>query len=136
MIVESKDAIFDENRFSLVPRPSLRIPNGTEDISGSVVPKEVTEEEDAKTFDEAIKSHDVTLWKEAINDEKYFIMGGNGYDKKRDKIREKPDKTKHKTESVEKSTVKSQTRQNQSQRNQKVKENKEEGLKLPIYKVV
>ncbi|GJS17458.1 zinc finger, CCHC-type containing protein [Tanacetum coccineum] len=27
-------------RFSLVPRPSLRIPNGTEDIGGLVVPKE------------------------------------------------------------------------------------------------
>ncbi|GKB29282.1 hypothetical protein Tco_0868683, partial [Tanacetum coccineum] len=31
-IIESMDAIFDENRFSSVPRPSLRIPNGTEDI--------------------------------------------------------------------------------------------------------
>ncbi|GKD35335.1 zinc finger, CCHC-type containing protein [Tanacetum coccineum] len=31
-------------RFSLVPRPSLRIPNRTEDIGGSVVPKKVTEE--------------------------------------------------------------------------------------------
>ncbi|GKA67814.1 hypothetical protein Tco_0767731 [Tanacetum coccineum] len=37
--------IFDENRFSLVPRPSQRFMiNGTEDIGGSVVPKEVTEE--------------------------------------------------------------------------------------------
>ncbi|GJY56964.1 putative ribonuclease H-like domain-containing protein [Tanacetum coccineum] len=43
-IIESRDAIFDENRFSSVPRLSLRIPNGTEDIGGSVVPKEVTEE--------------------------------------------------------------------------------------------
>ncbi|GKF94387.1 hypothetical protein Tco_0284087, partial [Tanacetum coccineum] len=43
-IIESRDAIFDENRFSLVPRPSLRIPNGTEDISGLVVPEEVTKE--------------------------------------------------------------------------------------------
>ncbi|GKD19257.1 zinc finger, CCHC-type containing protein, partial [Tanacetum coccineum] len=43
-IIESKDAIFDENRFSSVPRPSLRIPNGTEEISGSVVHEEVTEE--------------------------------------------------------------------------------------------
>ncbi|GJW30662.1 hypothetical protein Tco_0047537 [Tanacetum coccineum] len=35
----------DENRFSSVPRPSQRsLINGTEDISGSVVPKEVTEE--------------------------------------------------------------------------------------------
>ncbi|GJW32216.1 zinc finger, CCHC-type containing protein [Tanacetum coccineum] len=31
-------------RFSSVPRPSLRIPNGTEDIGGSVAPKEATDE--------------------------------------------------------------------------------------------
>nr|GEW19431.1 zinc finger, CCHC-type [Tanacetum cinerariifolium] len=37
-IIES-NAIFDENRFSSVPRPSLRIPNRTEDIDGSVVPE-------------------------------------------------------------------------------------------------
>ncbi|GKE19182.1 hypothetical protein Tco_1426759, partial [Tanacetum coccineum] len=43
-IIESRDVIFDENRFSSVPRPSLRIPNGTEDIGGSVVPEEVIEE--------------------------------------------------------------------------------------------
>ncbi|GKE34325.1 zinc finger, CCHC-type containing protein, partial [Tanacetum coccineum] len=43
-IIESMDAIFDENRFSSVSRPSLRIPNGTEDIGGSVVLEEVTEE--------------------------------------------------------------------------------------------
>nr|GEZ65977.1 zinc finger, CCHC-type [Tanacetum cinerariifolium] len=43
-IIESRDEIFEENRFSLVPRPSLRIPNGTKDIGGSVVPQEVTEE--------------------------------------------------------------------------------------------
>ncbi|GJZ87405.1 zinc finger, CCHC-type containing protein, partial [Tanacetum coccineum] len=42
-IIELKDVIFDENRFSSVPRPSLRIPNGTEDIGGSVVLEEVTE---------------------------------------------------------------------------------------------
>nr|GEV83240.1 zinc finger, CCHC-type [Tanacetum cinerariifolium] len=38
-IIKSKDAIFDENRFSSVPKPSLRIPNGIEYIGGSVVPK-------------------------------------------------------------------------------------------------
>ncbi|GKB40155.1 zinc finger, CCHC-type containing protein [Tanacetum coccineum] len=59
-IIESKDAIFDENRFSSVPRPSQRsLINGTEDIGGLVVLKEVTEE------------------KEAINDEMDSIMGNN-----------------------------------------------------------
>ncbi|GKD33286.1 hypothetical protein Tco_1248795, partial [Tanacetum coccineum] len=55
-IIESKDAIFDENRFSSVPRPSLRIPNGTEDIGGSVVPEEVTEEGVQQPEPELIKS--------------------------------------------------------------------------------
>ncbi|GJW14221.1 zinc finger, CCHC-type containing protein [Tanacetum coccineum] len=71
-IIESVDAIFDENRLSLVPRPSLRIPNRTEDICGSAVLEEVTEEEqgmrsltnthialiedDPKIFDAAMKS--------------------------------------------------------------------------------
>nr|GEV42578.1 zinc finger, CCHC-type [Tanacetum cinerariifolium] len=35
-INESRNAIFNENRFSSVPRPSLKIPNGTKDIGGSV----------------------------------------------------------------------------------------------------
>nr|GEW38928.1 hypothetical protein [Tanacetum cinerariifolium] len=93
-ITESRDVIFDENRFSSVPRPSLRIPNGNEDIGGSVVPKEVIEkgtrdevsdqhsycfnfEDDIKTFNEAMKSHDVSFYKKAINDEMDSIMGNN-----------------------------------------------------------
>ncbi|GJZ61173.1 zinc finger, CCHC-type containing protein, partial [Tanacetum coccineum] len=72
-IIESRDAIFDENRFSSVPRLSIRIPNRTEDIGGLVVP----EEYDPKTFDEAMKSQDVAFWKEAINDEMDSIMGNN-----------------------------------------------------------
>ncbi|GJS51409.1 zinc finger, CCHC-type containing protein [Tanacetum coccineum] len=125
-IIESRDAIFDENRFSSVPRPSQRsLVKGTEDSGGSVVPKKVTEEvvqqpepelrkskrhrtpkdfgpefqlyliegtrdevsgqhsycfnveDDPKTFDESMKSHDVAFWKEAINDEMDFIMGNN-----------------------------------------------------------
>ncbi|GJY38198.1 zinc finger, CCHC-type containing protein [Tanacetum coccineum] len=72
-IIESRDAIFDENIFFSVPRPSLRIPNETEDTSGSVVP----EEDDPKTFDEAMKSQDVAFWKEAINDEMDSIMSNN-----------------------------------------------------------
>ncbi|GJW28025.1 zinc finger, CCHC-type containing protein [Tanacetum coccineum] len=43
-IIESRDTTFDENRFSSVSRPSLRILNGTKDIGVSVVPKEVTKE--------------------------------------------------------------------------------------------
>ncbi|GKG06475.1 hypothetical protein Tco_0329444, partial [Tanacetum coccineum] len=44
-IIESMDAIFDGNIFSLVPRPSQRsLVNVTEDSGGSVVPKKVTDE--------------------------------------------------------------------------------------------
>ncbi|GJY86711.1 hypothetical protein Tco_0500737, partial [Tanacetum coccineum] len=73
-IIESKDAIFDENRFSSVLRPSLRIPNKIKDIGGS---DEVTKEDDPKTFDEVMKSQDVAFWKELINDEMDSIMGNN-----------------------------------------------------------
>ncbi|GJZ94614.1 zinc finger, CCHC-type containing protein [Tanacetum coccineum] len=84
-IIESRDAIIDENILSSVPRPSLKIPNGTEDIGGSVVLKEVSDqhsfcfnvEDDPKTFDEAMKSQDVAFWKEAIFDEMDSIMGNN-----------------------------------------------------------
>ncbi|GJU84554.1 zinc finger, CCHC-type containing protein [Tanacetum coccineum] len=43
-IIELRDVIFDENRFSSVTRHSLRSPNGTEDIGGSVILEEVTKE--------------------------------------------------------------------------------------------
>ncbi|GKG45211.1 hypothetical protein Tco_0495289, partial [Tanacetum coccineum] len=43
---QSNDAIFDENRFSLVPRPNQRTQkNETEDMGCSVVPKEVHQSE-------------------------------------------------------------------------------------------
>ncbi|GJR32583.1 zinc finger, CCHC-type containing protein [Tanacetum coccineum] len=83
-IIESMDAIFDENRFSSVPRPSQRsLLNGTGDTGGTR--DEVFDqhsycfnvEDDPKTFDEAMKSHDVAFWKEAINDEMDSIMGNN-----------------------------------------------------------
>nr|GEV28443.1 zinc finger, CCHC-type [Tanacetum cinerariifolium] len=86
-IIESKDAIFDDNRFSSVSRPSLRIPNRTEDNDGSMVTEEdevsdqhsycFNVEDVPKIFNEAIKSQDVSPWKKAINDEIYFIMGNN-----------------------------------------------------------
>ncbi|GJW78236.1 zinc finger, CCHC-type containing protein [Tanacetum coccineum] len=44
-IIESRDAIFDENIFSSFPRPSRRsLINGTKDIGSSVVPQVVTKE--------------------------------------------------------------------------------------------
>ncbi|GJW60509.1 zinc finger, CCHC-type containing protein [Tanacetum coccineum] len=53
-------------RFPSVPRLSQRsLINGTKDIGGSMV----HEEDDPNTFDEAMKSQDVTFSKEAINDE-------------------------------------------------------------------
>nr|GEV19754.1 zinc finger, CCHC-type [Tanacetum cinerariifolium] len=51
-IIKTRDVIFNENRFSLVPRLSLEIPNRNDGIGGSMVPKEVTEVDDPKTFDE------------------------------------------------------------------------------------
>ncbi|GKE98447.1 zinc finger, CCHC-type containing protein, partial [Tanacetum coccineum] len=65
-IIESKDAIFDENRLFSLLRPSLGISKGTEDIGGSVVPEKVTKEDDPKTFDKSMKSQDVALWKEGF----------------------------------------------------------------------
>nr|GFA73842.1 hypothetical protein [Tanacetum cinerariifolium] len=43
-IIELRDAIFNENRLSSVYRPSLMIPNGTEDNGGSVVTEEVVQQ--------------------------------------------------------------------------------------------
>ncbi|GJU91243.1 zinc finger, CCHC-type containing protein [Tanacetum coccineum] len=99
-IIKLRDVIFDEDRFSLVPRPSLRISNRTEDTGGSVVPKEVNEEvvqqpepelrkgkrnRTPKNFRpefqlhliEGTRDEDVGFWKEAINDEMDYIMGNN-----------------------------------------------------------
>ncbi|GKA75531.1 zinc finger, CCHC-type containing protein [Tanacetum coccineum] len=72
-IIESRDAIFDKNRFSLVSRPSLWIPNRTKDIDGLVVPEKVIEEMNMKT----------TFLKGELDEEVYmnqpqgFIMHGN-----------------------------------------------------------
>ncbi|GJT69933.1 zinc finger, CCHC-type containing protein [Tanacetum coccineum] len=77
-IIESRDAIFDEHRFLLVFRLSQRsMVKGTKDFGGLVVPEKVTEEDDPKTFDEAMKSQDVVFWKEAFNDEMNYIMGND-----------------------------------------------------------
>ncbi|GJS67898.1 zinc finger, CCHC-type containing protein [Tanacetum coccineum] len=78
-IIESRDAIFDENMFSFIPRLSQRsLVKGTVDSGGSVVSERVTNEiDDPKIFDEAMKSQDVAFWKEAIADEMDSIMGNN-----------------------------------------------------------
>ncbi|GJY43581.1 hypothetical protein Tco_0431794, partial [Tanacetum coccineum] len=83
-IIESRNVIFYENRFSSAPRPSQRsLINGTEDIGGTR--DEVSDQhsycfnvkDDPKTFDEAMKSQDVVFWKEANNDEIDSILGNN-----------------------------------------------------------
>ncbi|GJR29736.1 zinc finger, CCHC-type containing protein [Tanacetum coccineum] len=92
-IIESRDAIIDENRFSSVPRPSLRIPNGTEDIGGSVVPEEVVQQPEPelrkskrnrtpKDFGSEFQLYLIKGTrdeKEAINDEMDSIMGNNNW---------------------------------------------------------
>ncbi|GKD34758.1 coatomer subunit alpha-1, partial [Tanacetum coccineum] len=98
------DAIFDDNIFSSVHRPSQRsLINRTEDIGGLVVPEEATEEVVTQQPEPELRkgkrnktpkncgrefqlylikgtgdeSQDVALWKEAINDEMDSIMGNN-----------------------------------------------------------
>ncbi|GJT87611.1 zinc finger, CCHC-type containing protein [Tanacetum coccineum] len=85
-IIESRDAIFDENRFSSIPRPKDIIPNSDEsqrDDHSDDVPSEIPEphkgqnsinpihlqysiEEDPRTYNEAMQSRDSAFWKEAI----------------------------------------------------------------------
>nr|GEX56484.1 zinc finger, CCHC-type [Tanacetum cinerariifolium] len=93
-IVESRDAIFDENHFSSIPRPKNIKPNSDEsqmdDLSDDV-PNEIHEprkvglqysccysiEEDLRTSNEAMQSQDSAFWKEAIDDEIGSIMENN-----------------------------------------------------------
>nr|GEV52110.1 zinc finger, CCHC-type [Tanacetum cinerariifolium] len=82
-IIESRDAIFDENCFSSIHRPKDVIPNSVEsqkDDYSDDVPSEVPEpgiEEDPRTYDEAMQFRDATFWKEAIDDEIGSIMENN-----------------------------------------------------------
>ncbi|GJW41561.1 hypothetical protein Tco_0067406 [Tanacetum coccineum] len=96
-----KDAIFDENRFSSIPRPKDIIPNVQEsqlDNHTDDVPSEILEprkvegsrdqvrsqysycfsiEEDPITYNEVMQSRDAAFWKEAIDDEIGSIMENN-----------------------------------------------------------
>ncbi|GKC40458.1 hypothetical protein Tco_1052842, partial [Tanacetum coccineum] len=84
LVIESKDAIFDENRFSSIPRPKdiVSSSNGTQ-VEGSR--DEIAShysycyniEEDPKTFDEFMKFRDVAFWKEGVDDEIGSIMENN-----------------------------------------------------------
>ncbi|GKE55482.1 zinc finger, CCHC-type containing protein, partial [Tanacetum coccineum] len=67
-IIESRDAIFDENN-------SLQSPD---QVSGFLMELKTLVDE-PKTFDEAMKPQDVTFWKEAINDEMNSIIGNNNW---------------------------------------------------------
>ncbi|GKF43182.1 zinc finger, CCHC-type containing protein, partial [Tanacetum coccineum] len=80
-IIESRDAIFDENRFSSIPRPKDIIPNSVEshrdDHSDDVPSENLEPRKDPRTYNEAMQSRDADFWKEAINDEIDSIMKNN-----------------------------------------------------------
>nr|GEX01531.1 zinc finger, CCHC-type [Tanacetum cinerariifolium] len=74
---ESRDAIFDEERFTSIPRPRGMIQpssskiaedevEGTDDVPGP--------SEDPRTLSEAMASRDVAFWKEAVQSELDSIM--------------------------------------------------------------
>ncbi|GJS44759.1 zinc finger, CCHC-type containing protein [Tanacetum coccineum] len=80
-IIESRDAIFDENRFSSIPRPKDIILNSNEsqtDDHSNDVPSETLEpSRDPRTYNEAMQSRDAAFWKDAIDDEIGSIMENN-----------------------------------------------------------
>nr|KAJ0221579.1 hypothetical protein LSAT_V11C200099630 [Lactuca sativa] len=82
-VIESRDAIFDEERFISIPRPRDMIHQSSSKIKG-ITNETISQhqycfniEEDPKTFSEAIASRDVHFWKEAIHDEIDSIMHNN-----------------------------------------------------------
>ncbi|GJR25508.1 zinc finger, CCHC-type containing protein [Tanacetum coccineum] len=93
-IIESRDTIFDENRFSSISRPKDIIPNleesqmddhsddlylveGSRDQDGSQYSYCYSIEEDPKTYNEAMQSRDAAFCKESIDDEIGSIMENN-----------------------------------------------------------
>nr|GEY24655.1 zinc finger, CCHC-type [Tanacetum cinerariifolium] len=73
-IIESRDAIFDENHFSSIPRSKDIIPNSDESQRDDLfddVPNEIPEPR------KAMQSRDSSFWKEAIDDEIGSIMENN-----------------------------------------------------------
>ncbi|GJT03628.1 zinc finger, CCHC-type containing protein [Tanacetum coccineum] len=86
-IIESRDAIFDENRFSSIPRPKDIIPNVQEfqmDDHTDDIPSEIPEpRKDPRTYNEAMQSCDAAFWKEEIDDEIGSIVENNTWFKAR-----------------------------------------------------
>nr|GEU45006.1 zinc finger, CCHC-type [Tanacetum cinerariifolium] len=93
-IIESRDAIFNENHFSSIPRPKDIIPNpdesqrddhsddlylveGSRDQVGLQYSYCYSIEEDPRTYNKAMQSRDSAFWKEAIDDEIGSIMENN-----------------------------------------------------------
>ncbi|GKE31285.1 zinc finger, CCHC-type containing protein [Tanacetum coccineum] len=82
-IIESRDAIFDDNRFSSIPRPKdiiLNVQESQMDDHTNDVPSEIPKprkEEDPRTYNKVMQSRDAAFWKEAIDDEIGFIMENN-----------------------------------------------------------
>nr|GEV01005.1 hypothetical protein [Tanacetum cinerariifolium] len=78
--IESRDAIFDENRFSLILRLKDIMPNSDErsrDQIGSQYSYCYSIEEDPRTYNEVMQSRDVTFLKKVIDDEIGLIMENN-----------------------------------------------------------
>ncbi|GJS11124.1 zinc finger, CCHC-type containing protein [Tanacetum coccineum] len=86
-VITSRDAIFDENRFSSIPRPKDIVSSSSGTQGGDLPVKGSIDEiatqysyhynieEDPKTFDEAMKSRDVAF--EAVDDKIGSIMENN-----------------------------------------------------------
>nr|GEU31537.1 zinc finger, CCHC-type [Tanacetum cinerariifolium] len=80
---ESRDTIFDENRFSSIPRPKDIIPNVQESLRDDHfddVPSEIPEpqkEEDPRNYNEAMQSWDAAFWKKVIDDEIGSVIENN-----------------------------------------------------------
>nr|GEU55896.1 zinc finger, CCHC-type [Tanacetum cinerariifolium] len=79
--VDLRDAIFDKNRFSSVPRLSLKIPNGTKDIGSSVVPEEVFEEVVQQPKLEFRKSKKNKIPKNFRPELQLYLIEGTKYEK-------------------------------------------------------
>nr|GEU36025.1 reverse transcriptase domain, reverse transcriptase zinc-binding domain protein [Tanacetum cinerariifolium] len=82
IILEKQNRIFDENRFSSIPRPKVVVQNLEEsqrDDHSDNIPSKIPEprKEYPRTYNEAMQSRNIAFWKEAIHDEIGSIMGND-----------------------------------------------------------